>query len=399
MSTESSDNAYTWEQLTKALKYFIYLMTSIGVVIILIYGVRFGNTGTFNIISVALMTAGAALLSGGLLGLLFGVPHSQAPDEHKTNRSKEEEEDADQQSDRSLSTGYRPNTSLEQISDWLTKMLVGVGLVEIKVIPEKLIALATFVSKGMSTGDNAEPFCLSLLIYFTACGFVFGFLWARLYLVRLFREGDTVKVLTAKVSQLEKQLRADTIALGLLDQLTNPAADSSGLNEGSIAVAIKAASPIIKSTLFNQAVKISGDKKADNYQDKLRGMVLIFKGLITSDSGDRYHRNHYELANTLRRQTPPDLAQAMTLVNKAIEIRNRLRVTGWKYEYLRARCRIEQDPDFENRSASAPDVVGEILIDLGVAARGDPNWARHVEPHVRKWMDLNRITDADLVQR
>ena len=211
MPISSANNAYTWESLTSALQRFIYLMAAIGIIVILIYGWRYRNTGAFAVISVALMVAAAALLSGGLLGFLFGVPHTEGREVGQSGPTTEGEAFG-LPSDRGLLTSYRPNTSLEQISDWLTKILVGVGLVEIKVIPGKLTSLAAYIAKGMGTGEGAEAFALSLVIYFTACGFVFGFLWARLYLVRLFREGDTVKALKARLSRLEEQQRPNASA-------------------------------------------------------------------------------------------------------------------------------------------------------------------------------------------
>ena len=43
---------------------------------------------------------------------------------------------------------YLPNTNLEQISDWLTKIIVGVGLVEIWAVIE------WFDDIGMTAGRN-----------------------------------------------------------------------------------------------------------------------------------------------------------------------------------------------------------------------------------------------------
>src|SRR4029077_17521561 len=66
--------------------------------------------------------AGAATAAGSLVGFLFGVPRA-----------------AQQLTQEPTGTGqkrnpYLPNTNLEQISDWLTKIIVGVGLVEIRAV-------------------------------------------------------------------------------------------------------------------------------------------------------------------------------------------------------------------------------------------------------------------------
>jgi len=44
---------------------------------------------------------------------------------------------------------YQPSTSLEQISDWLTKIIVGLALVDIAKIPGKLDALASYIASGI----------------------------------------------------------------------------------------------------------------------------------------------------------------------------------------------------------------------------------------------------------
>ena len=80
----------------------------------------------------SLLIAGALWLTGGLLGFLFGIPKV---------------------ADHSATTpvagppgGARPfymvNTNLEQVSDWLTKIIVGVGLVEAQRLWRAFVALA-----------------------------------------------------------------------------------------------------------------------------------------------------------------------------------------------------------------------------------------------------------------
>jgi len=46
--------------------------------------------------------------------------------------------------------GYSGNTNLEQISDWLTKILVGVGLTQLREIPGQVQRLATQCSRWRS---------------------------------------------------------------------------------------------------------------------------------------------------------------------------------------------------------------------------------------------------------
>ena len=50
------------------------------------------------------------------------------------------------------------NTNLEQISDWLTKIIVGVSLVESQTLLEKMQNAATFMAKSMAKVDEAAAF-------------------------------------------------------------------------------------------------------------------------------------------------------------------------------------------------------------------------------------------------
>jgi tetratricopeptide (TPR) repeat protein len=131
------------------------------------------------------MTAGAAWLTGALLGFIFGVPHTQ---ENAVGEDR-----------------YLPGTSLEEISDWLTKMIVGVTLTQLSNIPGKLGSLATYIAQGMLSNAAGIPysdlhaievnraFALAVCIYFSVDGFLFGFLWARLYLLRAYRDADQTR--------------------------------------------------------------------------------------------------------------------------------------------------------------------------------------------------------------
>ena len=169
----------------EALKRLAYLMAAGGAVVIL-YAAK-SSEGWLIAAGVGLMTAMAAAMATGLVGFIFGVPFTREGDA-KNPSVAEEDKGAAPTSDTTLK--YRPNTSLEQISDWLAKMLVGVGLVEIKTVPTKLQSVAEYVAPGLGQGPHATTFAAAILVFFAACGFLFGFLWARLYLRRWFSDAD-----------------------------------------------------------------------------------------------------------------------------------------------------------------------------------------------------------------
>jgi hypothetical protein len=402
-SRPTEDNPKQKFDYNIAMQRLMYVVAA-GCLLVLIYGLRHvfkDPVGSFGNVSVGLMAGGAALLSGGLLGFLFGIPHTRLREEGLQGRidtTQQEPTEQDKPRSRSQGTNYRPNTSLEQISDWLTKMLVGVGLVEIKIIPGKLRELASYVASGLGNEEHPETFVLTVLIYFSVSGFVFGFLWARLYLPRWFAEADEVKQLEEKVSQLEARQQADAKALELVIRLLNPQEEDKPVSDQEVADAIKRASAAARTQVFYQAQRTSADDEAEDYEVKMDGVISILKALIDSDVKKIYHRNHAELSYALRRRKPPDLRMAVTEITEAIEIRNKLRLRGWKYyEFQRARCLIKQDSSFEKGNPSSADLIERVVADLRVActhSRWD-GWATS-DSSVGRWMVLNNIDIAKL---
>lgn len=83
--------------------------------------------------------------------------------------------------------GLGINTNLEEISDWLTKILVGLGLVELRMMPEYLRRAGEYV--GQSFGENGASGA-SVIVYFLALGFLCGYLLTRMFLGPAFHLAD-----------------------------------------------------------------------------------------------------------------------------------------------------------------------------------------------------------------
>lgn len=84
------------------------------------------------------------------------------------------------------------NTNLTQISDWLTKVIIGAGLVQLKEIPPYIMKIATRMGRGISlhpkTLQSADPAIIlsgGIIIYFLTWGFASGYLIMRLVIAEL----------------------------------------------------------------------------------------------------------------------------------------------------------------------------------------------------------------------
>ena len=83
-------------------------------------------------------------------------------------------------------SGRYVNSNLELISDWLTKILVGVGLTQFKSIPPALQKLATFIAGGIQSSGQDQAFALFVILYFSFGGFVAAYLETRVFLTGAF---------------------------------------------------------------------------------------------------------------------------------------------------------------------------------------------------------------------
>jgi CheY-like chemotaxis protein len=139
--------------------------------------------------------AAASLALGGLLGFIFGIPRFL-----QEGRPTTPEEDAADSPKNNRHAPYAGNTSLEQISDWLTKILIGVGLTQLANIPGALAGLGDGVAVGLGGFPGAAVFVPGLVVFTLLDGFFLGYLWTRLYLPSLFAESD-VRALIASARQ------------------------------------------------------------------------------------------------------------------------------------------------------------------------------------------------------
>jgi hypothetical protein len=121
----------------------------------------FAEKSTFgSVLAAGVILAGASLMVGTFLGFLFGLPRTLDRPASKA----------------SLAT----NTNLDQISDWLTKILVGLGLVQLGRVTSGISHLAEVASPGLGEAPGAETFAVGLLVYSAVNGFLLGYLWTRI---------------------------------------------------------------------------------------------------------------------------------------------------------------------------------------------------------------------------
>lgn len=113
----------------------------------------------------------SSIISGILLGFLFGIPKTEVAGADK----------------------YKANTNLEQISDWLTKILVGVTLTQLIRIPSELQNLSNYLSLSIGIGTQNSGFVGALIVFSLCTGFLYGYIMTRTYFVDFLKSFDNIK--------------------------------------------------------------------------------------------------------------------------------------------------------------------------------------------------------------
>ncbi len=133
-------------------------------------------------VAVAVVLAGASIAVGALAGLLFGVPRPYDPKSPETAATGETNDAAAERGEPRRHP-FGMNTNLGDVSDWLTKMLVGVGLTQITKFPGAFGSLTRTVAEAFGGPTPvSRVFAGSLMIFLTIFGFIAGWLCSVLRL-------------------------------------------------------------------------------------------------------------------------------------------------------------------------------------------------------------------------
>ncbi len=342
---------------------YLLLALAVGFISILIIAVgkeHWQNGIVARSVGTGILFGGSTFAIGVLLGFLFGFPPAPGSNSPPTN---------------DLTFGPRSpsvfqNTNLHEISDWLTKVIVGASLVELTKLPPLLENLAWFMAKYTNPYDPSPAVALVIMGYFWSCGILFGYLWTR-YEISL----------TAILP--DRDISALTAVDGWLNQSPGPKDDE---RRAVMMAAIKASSAGARIKIFLDAEKY----RRPGTEEVNERSLPVFQALVEADPQELFHRNRSQCALALmgKKKDPKnpaasktDWSGALDLLNEAIQIRDRSREPNWRqYELARAVCRIRLDEQFNQNKASAPDAVQEIQADIDKT--GD------ISPEERKLIDI-----------
>jgi tetratricopeptide (TPR) repeat protein len=194
----------------------IQALAGVGCGLIVLYALRFWPTGeVLRIAGVGVLVGAAALVAGVLSGFIFGIPREG---------SQKKPGDQDAAASDAQTNPVTSNSNLVEISDWLTKIIVGVSLVELNKIPAKLGALSYYVGRSLQPAQcGGAPACsdlilsgqsvaLAIMIFYFALGFLWGYIWTRTSFQRNLEERYK-KLQQENVALLKEKEAVDLIVL------------------------------------------------------------------------------------------------------------------------------------------------------------------------------------------
>ena len=307
-------------------------------------------TATFGM---ALLVAAAAMASGALLGFLFGIPRSLQ---------------ADRATGGAGSAPLGQNTNLEQISDWLTKILVGVGLVQLGSIGAAAGRLVTSISTAFEPIAGAKVIAAALLVLPGATGFMISYVGTRTWLFQMFSEfaGGIVSFVDRRVHQAVapvraevQQVQSDQENLRELIAVLDTQLDSRGAEPArdQLRDLLLRANPGQRDLAFQIAKQARRFPGVD--QPAVRRTIPVFRALVEADPARYVYLA--ELGAALA--DIGEYQEAMTALDRAIELRGGYSRFDW-FEFHRARARVGLIP---GPAAPDDDTAAALRADLAVA--------------------------------
>lgn len=217
----------------------------------------------------------ASFICGLFTGFLFGMP--------KRNPRQD--------------SIYSLNNSLVEISDWLTKIIVGLGLVNLARIPGQLMSIGEFVRNTSGiTGMAVEVYTICLVLFFGIFGLYHGYNYMRMVLSRKYRIADEY-MLSKELAQVKTQMAIQEVQKNTLIDEINQSKRPLEETRTSVIQGVVEKKPTVDEAELKSAV----DKMIDMARQKTQ------KGLLEKNNdpqlgqwGGRSIRNNRQLTATVK---------------------------------------------------------------------------------------------------
>lgn len=166
----------------------------------------------FAVATTAIGISTAAAAVGGLIGWVFGIP--------RTWDVQPAEDSPERRARRSMH--YFANTNLSKVSDWLTTILIGLGLVQLGRLIPAVQNFASAIEEPLGGSPSAGAFGVAIVAVSGVAGCLLAYLWTAVRLRELLEkceddasrdETDVLQKETKVLHQHAEALLRDTEAL------------------------------------------------------------------------------------------------------------------------------------------------------------------------------------------
>lgn len=166
-----------WTHLTFWLAILSLVIPVVGGIWIIFYALSTPGHH-WNYLAVGMLTAFAAFLTGILTGFLFGIPRVVSSGQVRHGQS----------------SAYAPSSNLAEVSDWLTKLLLGAGLVQLTHLSAPISGLIDNVAAGLhiagTSSDAAKVTAGAILFGYTVTGLLTGYVVTTMWYQRKLAQLD-----------------------------------------------------------------------------------------------------------------------------------------------------------------------------------------------------------------
>jgi hypothetical protein len=264
----------------------------------------------------------------------------------------------------------------------LTKIIVGLGLINLKAIPEFLQTKARVLAnslKGFDGTGDYEAFAVAIMVAFPALGFLFGYLSTRLYLAGAFARADresisdTREVADAASGAVESLNESVAVLFSKINQIVSPKKDDSAGDSKTLADLPKEDNDqTIRATILRLAADYESFR-SDSKQERIDARNRI-SNEMASVICNRYGIRDYVTEQTL--SSPNDglvsgLATAINADPTAEDVQRLLKI-GMRARKKHARYRVATALGklFDARLANGQDVPKAVEV-LSIYYRDD----------------------------
>lgn len=245
---------------------------------------------------------------GGFFGFVFGMPRNHG--EMRVKESKKEKE-------------YYENTNLQEISDWMTKIIVGVGLTQFRSISDELCLFNKKITSDFQFGS--ESFSETVFVYFSIIGFFGAYFWAKIDFNKIIRN-KSYKYLDRKIDNVSSDLveyAEDLAANSALIAEAKIAIDSDKVSRENKLKYIPELEKIINKNKTNRSAVIVRARFAEECENNINLAISILSDFIKRkielnqndyDVADAlYNRSIYNLKNGSRELCFEDLKESVKI--------------------------------------------------------------------------------------